>query len=146
MQFGCVYLLYMLSSYCFIKYRIVYKDLLKKAGYKITQPRKSVIDFLIKQKKPVSAQYIFDNLKKDLDKVTVYRILDVFEKLGIVFQEHYKKQALYYLANEQHHHIICRQCGHTDCVPCYHNFEEIKNFQNVKHNLVLSGLCNKCKN
>lgn len=124
----------------------MYQEILKEFGYKVTKPRKIVIDFLVKQKKPVSAQYIFAKIKKNLDKVTVYRVLKVLEEINIVFTERNKKEFLYYIANYQHHHIVCTKCGKSECVPCNHVFNKIKNFNNIKHQLILTGLCNKCNN
>jgi len=122
----------------------MYKQALKKFGYKITKSREVVIDFLQRQAQPVSAQDIFDKIRKDLDKVTVYRILEVLQEVGLVFKEYSGREALYYLAEKQHHHIVCRQCGHMECLPCHHFFPKIKNFSNISHRLTLSGLCDKC--
>ncbi len=122
----------------------MYREVLKKSGYKLTKPRKLVLDYLAKKHQPISAQQIYQSLKNNLDQTTVYRILEVLEELGIVFKEIGNKQALYYLADKQHHHIICRNCGCIQCVPCNHAFKQIKNFKNIRHQLVLTGLCNKC--
>lgn len=124
----------------------MYKKILKDAGYKITKSRETVVSFLTKQKRPVSTQYIYEKIKKDLDKVTIYRILEVFESLGIVYKEQAEHEALYYIAEKEHHHIICEKCGHIECIPCEHDFPKVKNFNNIKHHLTLSGLCNKCNN
>lgn len=124
----------------------MHKEILRQSNYKLTKPRKLVLDFLDKNHEPISAGDIYNKLKKDLDKVTVYRILEVFEKLNIVFKENRGKEALYYLADKQHHHIVCQKCGYTECVPCNHLFNKIKNFKNIKHQLILSGVCNNCNN
>ncbi len=124
----------------------MYKERLKRAGYKLTKPREILLDYLSKNDHPKSAGDIYKGIKKKLDKVTVYRILEVFEDVGVVFKEHNDTESLYYLAEEQHHHIICRKCGRSECVPCQHMFNSIKNFKNIKHQLTLTGLCNKCNN
>jgi len=103
-----------------------------------------VIDFLKKTKGLVSVQNIYDSLRHKLDKVTVYRVLNILEEVGVVFKEYNNKEAFYYLANKQHHHIICQKCGKSQCIPCNHIFNNIKNFSQVKHQLVLTGICNKC--
>lgn len=121
-----------------------YADTLKESGYKLTKPRQLILDYLKKNDHPISASNIYKHLKKNIDKATVYRILEVFEKLGIVFREIRDKGSLYYLSGQQHHHIICQKCGYSECIPCHHEFGKIKNFKNIKHQLVLSGLCNKC--
>ncbi len=120
------------------------KDLLKQAGLSKTQARQLILDFLKKHKVLVSAGDIFQALAASLDRVTVYRNLEILEKAGLVFKEFSEKEALYYLAEKQHHHITCQKCGYIQCLPCDHIFQKIKNFSQVKHQLVLSGLCNKC--
>lgn len=124
----------------------MYKIRLQQAGYKLTKPRTLVLDFLAKKHKPQAAASIYQNLKNKLDRVTVYRVLMVLEKVGLVFREQSGAEALYYLAEKQHHHIICSQCGYIQCVPCNHVFKKIKNFNQIKHQLVLTGLCKKCNN
>lgn len=119
-------------------------ELLKKSGLSKTQARQLILDFLEQHKNLLSAGDIFRALSSKLDKVTVYRNLEVLEKAGLVFKEFSEKEALYYLADKQHHHITCQNCGFTQCLPCEHIFQKIKNFSQVKHQLVLSGLCNKC--
>jgi Fe2+ or Zn2+ uptake regulation protein len=121
------------------------EQLLKQAGFSLTKPRKLVLAFLRKTKKLVAANDIYQKLKKDLDKVTVYRTLEVLEKAQIIFKETGDKEAKYYLADKQHHHIVCQKCGYTQCLPCEHIFTKIKNFSKIKHQLFLTGLCNKCK-
>lgn len=120
------------------------EQLLKKAGFSLTKPRKLVINFLHNNKELLSANDIYIKLKDKVDKVTVYRVLEVLEKAGIVFKELGDKEAKYYLADKQHHHIICRKCGFSQCLPCQHFFNKIKNFNQIKHQLLLTGLCNKC--
>ena len=124
----------------------MYKKSLKQAGYKITKPRQLVIDYFKKNKHPISVKKIYQSLENDLDKVTIYRILEVLEEVGIVFKEYGNEGATYYLSNKYHHHIVCNKCGHIECVPCNHIFKTIKNFSNIKHQLSLTGLCNKCNN
>ncbi|MCB9802977.1 transcriptional repressor [Candidatus Nomurabacteria bacterium] len=120
------------------------EDLLKQAGLSKTQARQLILDFLEKNQNLVSAGDIYSALSAHLDRVTVYRNLEILEKAGLVFRELSEKEALYYLADKQHHHITCQKCGFTQCLPCDHFFKKIKNFSQVKHQLFLSGLCNKC--
>lgn len=120
------------------------EDLLKQVGLSKTQARELILDFLQKHKTLFSAGDIFQALSGSLDRVTVYRNLETLEKAGLVFKEFSEKEALYYLADKQHHHITCQKCGYQQCLPCNHIFQKIKNFSQIKHQLVLTGLCNKC--
>ena len=118
---------------------------LKNKGYKITKNRDLVIAYFKKNKKKLSsAKELYSQLKGQMDRVTVYRILEVLEQAGIIFKEQLGKESFYYLGAKKHHHIICQKCGYIECIPCKHAFENIKNFNNISHQLILTGLCNKC--
>lgn len=116
---------------------------LKQAGFRITAPRKAVIEVLEKNHEPQSAQAISAKLA-DVDLVSVYRALDVLEEIGAAQREDVRGVATYYLAENQHHHITCRKCGRVECVPCEHAFRSVKGFHDVHHQLTMTGICKKC--
>ena len=116
---------------------------LKQAGFKITKPRKAVIEALQEGHEPKSAQEIHAKLT-DVDLVSVYRALEVLAELGLAQREDSRGVAKYYLADNAHHHITCRKCGKMECVPCEHLFKAIKGFKEIKHQLVLTGTCMAC--
>lgn len=121
----------------------MYKDIIKKAGYKLTKPRRLILKALYK-KHPIGAREIHNAINKEVDLASVYRTLSLFCSLNIVQKEVYKNKKLYYLSGKAHHHIICRKCGHIECVPCNHVFSHIKHFSNIRHTVSLSGICNAC--
>lgn len=58
---------------------------LKSAGLRITQPRISILNALIKRAEPATIEQIHIDLKDSAcDLVTVYRCLAAFEELGLV--------------------------------------------------------------
>lgn len=58
---------------------------LKAAGLRITQPRISILNALIKRNEPATIEQIHLDLKDSAcDLVTVYRCLAAFEELGLV--------------------------------------------------------------
>jgi len=58
---------------------------LKSAGLRITQPRISILNALIKRKEPATIEQIHLDLKDSAcDLVTVYRCLAAFEELNLV--------------------------------------------------------------
>lgn len=119
------------------------ENLLKKAGYKLSEPRFLVLSFLKKAHRPLSAQEISGKIKS-VNLASVYRSLNIFTELGIVNAEIIGTEKRYCLSGEAHHHIICVKCGRLETVKCTHSFSNIKNFTNIKHQLTLSGLCRKC--
>ena len=117
-------------------------NIIKKAGYKLTKPRKEIFKLLKKNHTPLSADMIHKKIKH-IDLASVYRVLKLFQKLNIVQNDQIQNEQRFYLGRKPHHHIICEKCGHLECVPCHHLFT-IKNFYNIKHQIKLTGLCNKC--
>jgi len=127
-------------------YRIInmHRQIIKKAGYKLTRPRKLVLDFLSEKHTPYSPKDLHKKLKEQIDLVSVYRVLHLFTKLEIVYKEKIDGEYQYYLADSQHHHITCRKCNKIVCVPCNHLFSNIKDFTKIIHEFSLSGVCNNC--
>jgi len=117
---------------------------LQNAGYKLTKPRQRILDLMNKNHIPLSANDIGKKLK-NIDLVTVYRSLNLFVTLGICQLELLNGEQYYYLAEKQHHHVVCSKCGRMECVPCHHQYQ-LKNFSHIKHSLTLTGLCTACAN
>lgn len=117
--------------------------ILHKYDLRHTKPRLLILQTLENNHTPQSAQDIYAKLKKYLNLASVYRNLSVFESLGIVHREHSLNEDYFYLSETQHHHIVCIKCGYKECLPCDHDFR-LKNFFNIKHYLILKGVCTKC--
>lgn len=115
-----------------------------ETGYKITSPRLAVIEYLSLHHSPISARDLH-KIIKTANQASVYRALNLLEELQIVNVETVKKEKLYCLSDEPHHHIVCRECGYMETVKCDHHFSHYKNFNNVYHQLTLTGVCNNCE-
>ena len=137
MQMTCIYILLMLRYYRMEK-------LLRKHHLKVTPSRIDIFDLLSHGDTPKTAETIYKSLKKKHDLATIYRNLENFEKKGLIFKETAEKKDYYYLAESPHHHIVCRNCKKMECVPCSHQRFEAKNFTEIKHQLLLTGLCRQC--
>jgi Fe2+ or Zn2+ uptake regulation protein len=120
-------------------------DNIKKSGYKITGPRQSVLQYLQKQKQPRSAKEIHESISKfGIDKVTIYRVLELFVNIGIVFEEKLFSESLFYMSDNPHHHAFCQKCHYIECVPCHNEIAKPKNFSSINHSLMISGICKNC--
>ncbi len=119
------------------------KDKLKQAGFRITKPRMAVIEVLQASHEPKSAQEIHDKIL-GIDLVSVYRTLEMLMSIGIAQREDVQGIGKYYLSKNAHHHITCIKCGRIECVPCEHGFRKIKGFNNINHQLILTGVCDAC--
>lgn len=116
---------------------------LKEKGYKLTRPRMVVLSVLEKSERPVTVKDIFSNIKK-IDLVSVYRTLALLEELSLVNCEVLNGEKIYCLALHPHHHIVCRKCGKMESFECHHQFDNFKNFTDIKHQMMASGICNRC--
>lgn len=121
----------------------MFEEKIKNAGFKLTKPRKLVIKALEEKPHPQSAQSLFRSIGKKIDLASVYRTLWLFESLNLVFKERFGNEELFYIGKE-HHHLVCRNCGYSRCIPCDHHFSSIKGFTGIVHNVSLSGICGAC--
>ncbi len=131
-----------------------FKKILNNAKLKSTTPRLLVLKALSDLKHPMTAQEIHKKFGKNkIDLVTLYRTLASFEENKLVKRVSFKKDAVYYeLDVDHHHHIICKNCNKVED---FENTEIEKvlgevirkssKFKTIKdHALELFGVCNTC--
>lgn len=136
-----------------------YKNILQKEGYKLTNQRKDILKTLLNNNnKHLSCEDVFNIVSKensDLGIATVYRTLQLFEKLNIVYKINFDDGLSRYELNlgeenHQHHHLICLNCGNVievklDLLESLENkIEKDGNFKIVDHNVKFYGYCKKC--
>src|SRR6185503_6128377 len=86
---------------------------LKQHGFSYTAARKLVFDAL-HNREAMSMAELVKACAAELDRATVYRTIDLFEKLGIVdrLQIGWKyKLELTDTFADHHHHLTCSNCG-----------------------------------
>src|SRR3989344_3895887 len=90
-----------------------FQNVLRKAGYKATPSRIEVLKMLERVKKPISPHTVIDELGKEIDQATIYRMLKAFKRSGIIRQVDFRHNHPHYeLADmKDHHHLICLSCG-----------------------------------
>lgn len=115
-------------------------------GHKLTLPRKLIAAWISKHKGTFSVSEIRKNLT-ELDKVTVYRTLELFCSLDIIHavlslhgEQHYEIHE----KQDHHHHIVCETCEKNECTPCVVPTKRVSSFKKVHHNLVFTGVCESC--
>ncbi len=90
---------------------------LKKAGLKVTHPRKRILEVLENQQtKHFTADDIYRNLilaNEDIGLATVYRVLHQFEAAGLVEKHNFESGQAYYELDSGHHHdhMVCVETG-----------------------------------
>lgn len=135
---------------------------LKLANLRVTQPRLAVFECLLKSKKPLTPKTLLERLRsnsklRNVDPVSIYRILETFAKLGLVHQisQNGGFLACNHLACDHGLHVIahCSSCGVALEGEVPESLaREIKKkisaqlgFEMDSHYFQTSGLCNKCK-
>lgn len=130
--------------------------LLKHFGLKDTQSRRLVLSVLIKSKKPLTQKDIAAQIEQSggaTNLVTVYRILEKFESLGLI-HKHLSSGGFILCSKpeEKGHHVMlsCEDCGiveeHSDAHLCKHEDRIAKNagFVPKTHLSEVIGICSSC--
>ncbi len=140
-------------------------DVLRKKGFRITRPRRLVVELLDRTDTALSAYEIKEALDKSsetADVVSIYRILDCLEENGLVHrvmnsgkvskcllepEEHCHRDQV----DHCHHLLICKACGVIQEAHCEGVGEMIRalegksDFRILSHSLEFSGLCGQCR-
>ena len=98
---------------------------LRKHGYKLTPQRRSIIATIAGSHEHLTPSAIYKKVNLDnpsIGLVTIYRTLEILEKLDLICEMHAGGSCRSYLMrrpSEHHHHLICSDCGtvidFTDC-------------------------------
>ena len=133
---------------------------LEENSSRLTPQREAVVQVLMSHKTGhLSAEEIYLHTKKihpEIGLATVYRSLELLEKLNIVYKLEYGDgQSRYELTrpNEEHyhHHLICQKCGaisefNDDLLgDIEKQIAEQADFLVTDHCLRFFGYCSKCR-
>ncbi len=134
-----------------------WKDRLAAEGYRLTAPRRAVLQVLQQTETPLSPQEILAQAHKahpQLGLVTVYRLLNLLTGLNLLRRVHRKDGCHGYLpASLGHHHaLICQTCGRAvefageaDLESLISRVEMGTGYRVEDHLLQLFGLCPGCQ-
>jgi Fur family ferric uptake transcriptional regulator len=130
-----------------------FKVLLKTSGHFVTKPRMYIFGLL--QHHSVSTFKELIKLAKRHDQVTVYRTIDLFEKLGIINRIQlgwHTKIELSDTFQHHHHHLTCLKCGKVIALAENKSLEaqltqlaQRFHFHPTDHQLEIRGYCQSCK-
>lgn len=130
---------------------------LRARGYRITQPRRRVLELLEQVEMPLSPYDMQKRLGKmgqHLDTVTIYRILDLLCELGLAHKVLSANGFIRCTLGEEegcHRYLVCRKCGglreFADEALCLRENEVAQRFgfQTEYHLTEFSGLCADCR-
>lgn len=124
--------------------------ILKLSGLKITKQRKAVINSINVLKDEATSKNIV--LKcSDVDKSTIYRIIELFCAKGVLEKSlNFNNEIFYSLKEEHGHYFTCVKCHKKeklDTCPLTKIDSELENKKGYKilnHVIQIEGLCQKC--
>jgi Fe2+ or Zn2+ uptake regulation protein len=121
--------------------------LLKNIGMKATKQRQLVLSILHAKKGPMTVDHMVT--KTGIGFATLYRILEVFEKAGLVRKVDLRGNSFFYEINDaHHHHIVCTACGgieEIDVCGIDKLLPRSKKFKIInEHSLEFFGICTTC--
>lgn len=129
------------------------ETILRQHQLHVTKPRRTVFTALYDQ----PPRYIGELIRataSSIDRVSVYRTVELFERLGIVRVvpvgwKH--KIELSDAFSKHHHHATCRRCGRVIDLPENHTLERLiasiaaeYHIHNSSHILEIQGICTHC--
>jgi Fur family transcriptional regulator, ferric uptake regulator len=126
--------------------------LLKHHHLSATKQRLTVFEIL-EGREPLSMSELFDLVKGQLDRASLYRTVSVFEELGIVRRVNIGWKYKIELSDrftEHHHHLTCLKCAKV--IPI--SEDELEGFistlsakykfKPVEHQIEVQGYCEAC--
>ena len=130
---------------------------LKKAGLKVTVPRRKILDILeTAHNHHMSAEDIYTKLRESGEEIglaTVYRVLTQFEEARLVNRHHFETgQSVFELNYGEHHdHLVCVKCGHVEefydaiIEERQEQIAKKAGYQITDHALNIYGVCAACQ-
>lgn len=127
-------------------------ELLREHGYSATKQRHIIFKALL-HKDPMTVRELYEITKKHLDRASMYRIVELFEKLGIITRLSigwkYKIE-LSDTFSDHHHHLTCLNCHKITSIN-RHELEQFithlaheNNFIALEHQVEIQGYCQNC--
>lgn len=138
-------------------HRCDYSDLLKAGRLGVSANRLRVLEVIGNTDSPLSAGDIYKTLERNtsINRVTVYRILDLLVERGLVQRlSGGGRSFVYGLAPNEYHpahsHFYCKSCGHMECLKPQSLNVDTKPMQRTFAGLIenvevrVDGLCKTC--
>lgn len=128
---------------------------LRSQGYRLTPQRLAILEVLRATPGHQTPTDVYQRVVQDvpgLTEATVYRTLNFLAEQGLVLVAHIGRgQLVYEIAEHDHHHLICRQCGdmreidHVELKTLYEQFLAETGYQINTIHATFFGLCPDCQ-
>jgi Fe2+ or Zn2+ uptake regulation protein len=131
------------------------EQLLNGKKIKITKQRVVILDQILSEDSSFCANDLYDELKGELDIVTIYRNLQLLSEAGILREVMNKSDRQYFelacVHNPVHPHFYCNSCKKIFCMKSKSNYTVPKrinpemDFLIYETVLQYSGICPACR-
>ena len=131
-----------------------FRTLLRAHGYRVTDSREATFKLLV-HPEPQSMREIIKRGDGSVDRVSVYRNIELFEKLGIVNRIYIGWKYKLELSDDfvrPHHHLTCLGCGNIIDIKDEAHIDEFIaelatrfDFQPRRHQFEIDGYCKNCR-
>ncbi|MEZ4870358.1 MAG: Fur family transcriptional regulator [Caldilineaceae bacterium] len=133
-----------------------YLTSLREAGYRITEQRQAICEYLAQTEKHPTPYEVYADLTAvypDISRATVYNTLKTLQQLGAIVEINFGANHTHYETDTSPHvNLICLQCHavvdyHGDFIPTeeFTRLQESLAFQPLAAKLDVLGLCQKCQ-
>lgn len=132
-----------------------YSPQLHSLGFRTTQQRMTILHVLRHAGGHLSPTQVYELAHREmpgLTEPTIYRTLEFLAKNGLVLAAHVGNgKIVYELAEDNHHHLICRNCGasmevqHAALQKLYRQLESSTGYKLDSRHVTLFGLCPDCQ-
>jgi Fur family transcriptional regulator, ferric uptake regulator len=131
-------------------------DALDRGGYRVTGPRREVVDLIAARKGHFAASDLVREARRQrlgLGRATIFRTLDVLAGLDVVERLDLPSGEHAYIACEpaHHHHVVCSRCGRAvevidgDLARVVERIGQRTGYRIDSHRLELFGTCAACR-
>jgi Fur family ferric uptake transcriptional regulator len=131
-------------------------NLLQRKGYRLTRARRAILSALIESGDHITADELVELVHREapgVGRMTVYRTLDLLQRLGLVQPLPQNTLAAQYVLMDEghHHHLICSRCtrvfefDHCLAGEMAEALSDHFDFQIHSHLLEFYGLCRYCR-
>lgn len=121
------------------------ESILKSNNLKVTKQRVDVLKSIIKLEDNSTINNIISNC--NIDKSTVYRILNTFVKNNIIIKDiNYNNDDYYMLKSNHKHYIKCIKCNKMKLLDeCPFDSITVSDYEIINHSLKIEGICKECR-
>lgn len=132
-----------------------FRQIITNNGYRLTTAREATFRLLVSSEPQSIGEILVDAKRANVDRVSIYRNIKLFEKLGIVHRIYIGWKYKLELSDEfieHHHHLSCLECGKViDIEDEKHIDEFIDSVANKvgfvprRHLFEVDGYCKDCQ-